>query len=180
MRLHAPFVFVILLAASGAHAEKIYSWKDADGNFHFGYAPPPDGQAASSSGAPDKPSAYQSGADEHARMMERYQKAQSGMSDMRPAQPPSTPRLHAGSPDDFKEVPLTDMASGGSQRCKDMAQRISDLPRGTSGSALSQQLGRLCPKVSYECRRYHRHPQDNRCVTVPRNNDSVIRVLETD
>ncbi len=175
MRVYAPFVFVILLAASSSHAEKIYSWKDADGNFHFGYAPPPDGQAASSSGATDKPSAYQSGADEHARMMERYQKAQSGMGASGPLQS-DTANSGPGKP---KEVPLTDQVGGSTPHCKDLAQRISDMPEGKPFKFLSDEILKACPGVAYECRRYRRHPQDNRCVAV-RIKDSVVRTLETD
>lgn len=45
-----PVLFLVLLfsfLSTTAHAGKIYKWRDADGNIHYGSAPPPEAEAKS-------------------------------------------------------------------------------------------------------------------------------------
>ena len=131
---------------SGAAAQEIYKWTDANGRVHYGdraAAPESSRKMSVAAPAPARPAAVS---------------------------PPGAGALRRdpqrkSTPVDPALVPPA---------CKGLIEQIAAVPPGKNWESLYRQFDSACPGIAYECREYRSRPQDNLCGWVERSGSSVL------
>lgn len=110
MQYQLGITLVLLILSSAVSAGKIYTWKDADGQVHFGSMPPPQvevestGRSTGTSTA--APARSESGQGKPLSIVERYKKIQNQQpppTQMPPAHPPTHTNNHPPQPPRIEE-----------------------------------------------------------------------------
>ncbi len=159
MNRSSPRISALLLAAlfclirTGAGAQEIHKWTDANGKVHYGdraAAPDSSKKIKVSIPAPSQPPAVPASANS------------------RPRPTLSPPRLNLQK----KPVPVDPALVG--PECRGLIEKIAAVPAGQSWEMLYRQFDQACPGIAYECVEYRSSPQNNQCTWVKRSGSRVL------